>query len=394
MVVAALAAITPDASRFLMAFVGLLVALPATGFLIASLVRLVDRGDTRAAEIEVTLVALAVVVVGCAAIIAHQVLRRRLRASLLMAAAAVLVVYGVLLFWPWALWRHAATPAAEKAAALDTVRLDATLRLRPFHRQDSGTQVAALVTLQPSGIPANTAARLVDIRGSWNVPLELQDGNTGNRASFYQRQSRSPKLYPLASRLVGYRWVNPGLIPDRIENDGWSVTVGYALATARFDERPGLLEADARLGLQRVVPLARLPLEKGAEVTAGGIRFSIMEVRRLEAGMGLVLREVRPERLFGPDRIQPPVVLLVNAKRGEAMTASPERRFGSMINPDGVTALTFERHSREFVQDLSAGTAVDATWFAGAELHVFGVEETIVERHVSTIGKVESKPGR
>jgi len=305
MVVAALAALTRRFAHFalvsacvVVGYFLLLIATWAVNVFVQALCRPISPEEMIALAPSRNLVQYVVLTVSGSGVLVHQYMTRRLRGSVVIAAAAVVLYFGCRNFWRWGFLeaRDATTTAVtEFSDEPITVATTADSLSRVDLPAFTGSSMKIVGCQMDVGdVPPGA---FVELKGFGNLRLEYPGKGAvkgiapGTNMAFTTPGMQAPKTS------VPPSYVRQLLGVDPMSQQSRDMTIAAQLMMVPADKfrqhqnDPGLFTATASFVANSYEIAANLPLTPGSSYEAAGDDMTILEVLREEGAISVIIRE-------------------------------------------------------------------------------------------------------
>lgn len=313
-------------------------------------------------------------IAGGLAVVIHQYLTRRTRASLVILLVTLVASLCVQTWWSRDFLRQNPPPAPADLIPPSSVhlRLESHFRTqRQNFNPRSTLRTTVGVALDAEDVPAGIQL----FTGGIDSALTFTDGTTlreGRRDTF----DRLPSWWPsvLSVSLGGVPVVNATATDKRVDAPILTLTASELNVRKQM---PAELQAEVFLTAFKLEEFGALPLAIGAKTAKGSMSFEVASVLKQSGGCEVILRQRRVNLWstrsprFADDETTP-VFLLVNRRRNEAVL--PDRRTAAdagIENTFGVTS----RLANVPLNLVFSGTlrdktvaVIDEQWMTEAEL--------------------------
>lgn len=366
------------------------LALALTTMLAVAMLRMPEatRPSDAPADATPAIVATAVFILACLAVIAYQYFRRRRGRALALAAIGVAAVAVVPSIWPWPIARRDAVappPWAQDpesvAVVVDRTAPPGLSDEPPFRRRDGRRRHVSL-PVELTGLPAGYRPQ-----GTFaESRLELRDGDV--------LESQQPRA------VVGRLALAGGEPAHELQGVLGSVRVlpvmhdaamrrNAALLTvtdqqlARHGPEPGRLIATLHIPLQHSRVIGTLPLAEGVVFRRDGMQIELVRVQQRHDGCTILLRQWRVRSILSSLEYRQHEFLLRNVQRQEAYAGNVQHRgfaassvgslmlYGLVSAIPGSEGFSIEHVWMDYPQRWGAQaerSTIDAQWLAAADL--------------------------
>jgi len=318
------------------------------------------------------LVALGASIVGSLLLLVHQYATRRTMRTILAGAAMVVVIVGIINFWPWSFWsRTRSQPPAVDPLVFDAAPVKLEFDTASLRRGDgSQGQVEAQCAYRAEGLPVGWVAHVAEGGGELRfatAPSVAVPIGEVSAPYFGSDLSRS-----LAGDVVGaFEHALGARIVNAPTEDGNADVRLLRLAEATFQRFQGVrAEYSATLTLlaRRVEAGPAIPLRAGASGVLGNVQVTVVSVDR----WNIQVRETKPA-LFLPWGEPEIRLALRNRRRNEAILLA---RHNGTVSVFGVVTsdLLVTRSETGVVNADGIKAFADAQWMADAELVMFAIQ--------------------
>ncbi len=382
MVSAALAAITPTITGFVMYGVVLYViyllgkyALPVLGLFMDPMV-LASRYIDSTLNVSRIIVAALVVIIGCGAAVVHQYLRRVRAVSAMMFAASLLVFVAVPYLWSWDFMQMNHVTGRYDARGASFSLEDERLRVMDEFLQNPGLE----------NRPKRLQGRLMvdGVMSGYELRPLVKEGTFTFEDGFQATLPKHPLNFGVywnidsVQQVLGeYRLVN-GVMPS------FSMADLFSLPDKEYNDRKaqtGRLDLKLDVDAYRYEVIGTTPLAPGGTIHLGAEQAAIMDVLRDEAGVTVIMRERFLQLRFDRSAYAPGnfnrgtrnvLYVLKHSGRGEFLMPNIDYAsgFGGMTGLKSSNRLQAksQRVSFAFNRFGANGDSIDEAWLAEAEL--------------------------
>lgn len=403
----AIATLTPSLARFLLVIAGGAAAI-ALGLsaMFALLLFMLEEDSYRESvlhDMTGAIVGSWLFLAVALAVIVSQYLTRRVRRSVGLGVAGVIVCLLVPDIWPW---RFAKPAEPDPGAwARDTARVTAVLDRvdDPYVTDEFAIRRGArpkkqiAVPIHLTGVPSTYTADSIGVRSR----LEFPDGGALQSAQATMVSVRRADGEPpvdsaarLQAALGPTRLLSPG--DDRMYAQ-WPVVLTVTDAEyERYGRTPGRLTATVNVFLYETRVVGSIPLVEGATLEGRSVRFELRRAVKRNESCSVLIRQAATGSWGRPGVPRSYQFVLRNTQRGEAVRGDSAvfhmghslLSFGgwSMNTEMPATGLAF----RDVVQHFPSRTPsnrvsqIDAAWLAGADVAV--IETAYAGRFARPLG--------
>ena len=387
LVIAALAAITPDAGRFLLALLISVFAIPILARLAGMLIGFRSRPGVT--TLDEWMVPMSVAMACSLGVLALQTLKRRHWPSVALCVGGMALTVASGIFWPWhlAFLTHIWPEPAPSSLAGTSLTLDPT-RLQVERGRDVSASFLLHGPLRLTGLPEGESAVVDPIRTSvsWQSGPDAVLEGSAEAGRPRTEPSLDREFDAAADAIRGTRlnpWIgetSPTALAVVVPRD----TAQRALVDSSL-AGPGTLTLTADMAVTPVKLVGRLPATHGASTSVGTTRVTILAVESMSDQVRVALGLQELQRPFGKNR--PLFVALVN-RHTRGMLVDLGARPSGPFSP--LTAIqTQEMHCVWSARESSSALAqVDSSWLANADVYLFEVGTTQDVRRTLTLTTV------